>query len=85
MIYLTLFLTSLCLVAIRAFQQLNVFHSRYLLIIPTSYCFAVAEVLLISKVVNYESLWLTVLAIGTGSFLGCFLSLFINGKLKVKG
>ena len=82
MIYLILFLISFGGVAIRAFQQLNIAHGRFKLIIPTSYCFGLAEVLLISNVSVYENLWLTVFAIGTGGWMGSFLSLAINGKLK---
>lgn len=82
MIYLSLFVISFCGVSVRAFQQLNVAHKRYFWIVPTSYLFGVFEVLLIANVANYQNLFMTVLALGTGGWAGCYFSLFVNGKLK---
>ena len=82
MSYAVLFAISFCLVSIKAFQQLNVVHSRYIYIIPISYAFMAMEVLLINKVVNYDNFWLTVLAAGTGGGLGCILSMRIDQRIR---
>ena len=81
MIYLALMFNSFCLVALKAFQQLNVVHGRKLLIIPTSYAFACAEVLLIARVANYGHYGWTVLAVGTGAWMGAVLSVEISGRI----
>jgi hypothetical protein len=90
-LYLSLFGATLALVATRAFQQLNVFKHRWLLIPPTSYIFATTELWLFLNVVgvatilgeepSFQVVLYAGVAMGTGGWMGCFLAMWLQGKL----
>ena len=83
MMYITLFFTSLTFIALRAFQQLNVQHDRYLWVPPTTACMAVVEVLTITNVVRSGSLWAAV-PMAIGGVLGCWLSMWLHRRMRSK-
>lgn len=76
-----LFLTSFAFVALRAFQQLNVQHDRYLWVPPTTALMAVCEVATITAVVRSNSMWAAV-PMAIGGILGCWLSMRLHRRLR---
>lgn len=90
-IYAILWINTLLLVSVKAFQQLNVFKGLIWLIIPTSYFFAGFEIVLISAVVKNEFtgidaiynpvFWYTVASMGTGAWMGAVLSVHIHRRI----
>ena len=52
MTYIALFFASLVLIAMRAFQQLNVQHNRYMWVPPVTAAMAVCEVLTVTEIVT---------------------------------
>lgn len=81
MMYFTLFCTSLCFIALRAFQQLNVQHDRYLWVPPTTACMAIAEVLTITTVVKSGSLFAAI-PMALGGILGCWFSMALHKRMR---
>lgn len=81
--WLHLFLISICLVGIRSFQQKNVMHDKYFTIVPTSYLFALCDITLVYHgLQSYViSIPMTVLCVGTGAWMGCWLSIFTHKRL----
>ena len=83
MLYLTLFAAMFGMVALRAFQQLNVMHHRLKWVAPVSYGLAFFEVVVITHVAPQEAVWWgATLALGTGGGLGCFFSMWLHRKLR---
>lgn len=86
MIYFSLLAFSFFTVSIRAFQQINVTHGHWRRIPPTSYLFALGDILVVTGIVNVTtdggSLWLAAFAMGTGGWLGCFASMFLTRRLN---
>lgn len=62
---------------LRAFQQLNVFHDRRGLVVPTSMCMQACEVYLVLEVVKTASFWL-IIAGGLGGGLGTLTAMYIH-------
>ena len=83
MIYVMLLFTSLIFIALRAFQQLNVQHDRYLWVAPTSLCMAVVEVMTITNVVKSGSL-LAAAPLGIGAVLGCWFSMWLHRRMRAR-
>ncbi len=85
MTYLLLYCVTLSLVAIRAFQQINILHGHVGLIIPTSYAFGAATVaefyLLADGVLGNGSVVLMLVALGTGGWNGSLLALYLHRKI----
>ena len=79
--YITLFFTSLTFIALRAFQQLNVQHDRYLWVPPTTACMAVVEVLTITTVVKSGTLYAAV-PMALGGVLGCWFSMYLHRRMR---
>ena len=79
-IFSTAFLVSFVYIFLKAFQQLNVFHKEYKLVMPTSFAMAFCEVAVIAFVVK-TSLWVFV-PIGLGGGLGCMTSMWVHSKRK---
>ncbi len=80
MIYLALWFNSLALVFIKASQQLHVVRGQWVRVIPTSYVFALFEVMLIAKVANHNGLVLTAFAVGTGAWMGALTAMWFNRR-----
>lgn len=83
MIWVELWLWSIALVGIRAFQQKNVIHDRYISIIPTSYVFSLCDIALMYRgLQTWEvSVFMTVLCVGTGAWMGCIASMVMHKKI----
>lgn len=67
-------------VGLRAFQQLNVVHRNYKLVIPTSIFMSVGDVAMILIVVKADTLWLGV-SNGIAGGLGCIAAMYISHKV----
>lgn len=76
-----LFITAFVNIAMRAFQQLNVQHGRYMWVPPATATMAVCEVLTITAVVKADSLW-AVVPLTLGGIFGCWLSMWTHKKLR---
>lgn len=80
-IFLAAFIASFCFVALKAFQQLNVVHDQYLLVIPTSILMAVCEVFVVANIAAKGWNVSLVLAVGVGSGFGCVASMYLHKKV----
>lgn len=78
--YLFAFISSFCFVGLKSFQQLNVVHKQYMLVLPTSMLMALCEVYVIATVAKSGFGWLAVV-IGVGAGLGCMTSMYVHGKI----
>lgn len=82
MTHLLLFSCNFIHIALRAFQQRNVAHLRYLPILPISFLLAATEVYVIVAVANNDNLaWHHVGALALGGGLGCMLSMYLHDKV----
>lgn len=85
MSYLALFATTFCLVAIRSFQQINVIHRHWLRVPPTSYAYAYGDLMTLYLGVDIitagKSLPMAALFMGTGAWMGCYFSMWVQGRL----
>lgn len=79
----TPFFCSLIYVFGRSIQQLNVQHSKYLLVPPTSLAMAFVEVALVYRMAHCESYWIAV-PIAAGSAIGCCVAMLIHSKIRGK-
>lgn len=76
-----LFFTSLAFIALRAFQQLNVQHDRYLWVPPTTALMALCEVASITTIVKHPTLWMA-LPMACGGVLGCWFSMWLHRRMR---
>lgn len=83
MSYIILFFTSLLFIALRAFQQLNVQHDRYLWVPPVTTLMAVVEVLSITTIVKQGSLWAAA-PMALGGVLGCWFAMWFHKWMRRK-
>ena len=81
MTYILLFLSSMVFIAMRAFQQLNVQHDRYLWVPPVTAMMALSEVLTITGIVKISSLWAAV-PLTLGGVLGCWFSMWLHKRMR---
>lgn len=81
--YATAFAASFIFIFLKAFQQLNVVHKQYLLVVPTSIAMSTCEVLVIWLVAKQGWGWI-VLFTGGGGGLGCVLAMWLH-KFTNKG
>lgn len=85
MSYLAMFVLTFMLVAVKAFQQINVIRGHWLRIIPTSYIFAMCtlgEIYFGVNVVMGELEFLpSALAMGTAGWSGSHFSMWVQGRL----
>ena len=79
--YVILFLTSLAFIALRAFQQLNVQHDRYLWVPPTTMLMAITEVLTITTVAEHGTLRAAI-PMALGGILGCWFSMWLHRRIR---
>lgn len=75
--YALVFVASFAFIFLKAFQQLNVVHAQYLLVIPTSIAMACCEVLVIAQVAR-QGWGPIVLFTGLGAGLGCTAAMFAH-------
>jgi len=84
--YLSLFLAALGLTSCKSFQQINVNERKVRLIPPTSYVFALFELLLLKGgfgvISGQGSILVASFAMGTGAWIGCFVSIWIHDRLE---
>lgn len=83
MSYILLFFTSLCFISLRAFQQLNVQHDRYMWVPPVTLSMAVCEFLQITTIIKTGDLWAAV-PMAAGGVLGCWFSMWFHKWLRSK-
>lgn len=82
-LYLLLFLASMVYIAMRAFQQLNVQHERYLWVPPVTALMAVCEVTTLTSVIKASSLFAAI-PLACGGVLGCWFSMWLHKYLREK-
>jgi hypothetical protein len=82
MTLLITFGASLLFVGLKAFQQLNVVHSQYAAVFPTSLLMAACEVFVVANVARAGWHWPLVIAVGTGAGLGCCASMWIHKRTR---
>ena len=80
-IFLASFLASFLFIFLRAFQQKNVQHNNYWLVIPTSFLMALCEVYVIANIAKQGYGMGIVFAIGLGGGLGCISSMWVHNHL----
>lgn len=81
LVLLAAFFASFIFIALKAFQQLNVVHNNYLLILPTSFAMAISEVYIIFQIAENGFGWIIV-PIGLGGGIGCMLSMYLHGRMR---
>ena len=81
MTYVALFFSSLVSIAMRAFQQLNVQHDRYMWVPPVTVLMAVCEVLTVTAIIKASSLYAAI-PLTFGGVLGCWLSMWMHKKMR---
>jgi hypothetical protein len=77
MTYFLAFAASFIFIFLKAFQQLNVVHRQYLLVIPTSMMMATCEVAVIALVARNGWGWIVIFT-GLGGGLGCIAAMFFH-------
>lgn len=85
MIFAAAFFASFCFVALKAFQQLNVVHDQYLLVIPTSFLMAVCEVFVVANIAAKGWEIYLVASVGLGSGIGCVCSMYLHKRITHRG
>lgn len=77
------FAASFCFVALKAFQQLNVVHGQYLMVLPTSWFMAACEVYVVLSVARSQTWDIGIVnAIGLGGGLGCVVSMWVHKRVR---
>lgn len=80
---IALLIASFCMVALRAFQQLNVMHDRRLWVPPTSFGMAIAEVSIVLSAIQQG--WWSWVPMGIGGSVGCLLAMWLHGRMRKAG
>lgn len=75
--YAIAFLASFIFIFLKAFQQLNVVHRQFLLVVPTSMAMATCEVAVIALVARQGWGWI-VFFTGLGGGLGCVVAMYFH-------
>ena len=81
MTYVALFFSSLVFIAMRAFQQLNVQHDRYMWVPPVTVLKAVCEVLTVTAIIKASSLYAAI-PLTFGGVLGCWFSMWMHRRMR---
>jgi len=85
-LYLSVFCCTGLYAGVRSFQQINVQHSRYALIVPTSIVMGALDVFLIVKAAtNGAAHPMLFLAYGIGGGIGSCIAVFLNHRFFAKG
>ena len=74
------FFLNVTYIALKAFQQLNVMHNKYLWVFPISFSMALCEVLTTKLIVANGVL--VFIPIGLGGGLGCVFAMWMHAKLR---
>lgn len=83
MTHLAAFAAAYVMVALKSTQQISVIRGRWWWVPPVSYGMAACEIIIISQVAtNGESMAGLIAAIGTGGWLGCFTSMWIDRRVR---
>lgn len=78
--FVSVFAVSCLFVFIKAFQQLNVVHDKYLWVMPCSMLMALCEVFVISMIAVKQEWWLFI-PMGIGSALGAMFSMYLHKRI----
>lgn len=81
MLYAFLFMNSLAYIALKAFQQLNVQHDRYLWVPPVTMGMAFCEVFTVMKVAQHAD-YMAAIPIGLGGVLGCWAAMWLHRRMR---
>ena len=73
-------LANFVFIFLKAFQQRNVAHAHYSLIIPTTIAMAFAEVYVVSVIADHGFSIPMVLAVGLGGGIGALVSVWTHTK-----
>jgi hypothetical protein len=82
---------SFVYIAAKAFQQLNVVHGCYRMVVPCTAVMAVCEVAVIGNIAveavtgTWAGLALTVAAMTVGSSAGAMVSMWLHGRIRGRG
>lgn len=71
------FVASFAFIFLKAFQQLNVMHKQYLLVIPTSMAMSACEIGVVAMVIHQGWGWLVVFT-GAGGGMGCVAAMYLH-------
>lgn len=81
-VWMTQFLINLFGIALRAFQQLNVMNSEYLMLIPTSYLMGISVIVTTLTIVsignNIKNQTISLFIIGTAGWMGSWLAIALH-------
>ena len=80
--FLAAFAASFLFIGLKAWQQLNVVHDQYWLVVPTSIAMAVCEVYVIANIAKFGWHFTLVMVIGFGSGLGCVCSMWLHKRVR---
>ena len=69
------FIAAFALVFIKAAQQLNIVNYKYLLVVPTSFCFAAGEIFIVLQIVKGS--WEIWPWMGAGAALGAVSAMWL--------
>lgn len=75
--YALAFAASFAFIFLKAFQQLNVVHKQYLMVVPTSMAMSACEIGVVAMVIHQGWGWLVVFT-GAGGGLGCIAAMFLH-------
>lgn len=82
MTYLLACFASFIFIGLKAGQQLNVVHGKYLAVFPTSMAMAVCEIFVMANVVAKGFDWYLVFAVGMGGATGCVCAMWLHKKWR---
>jgi len=80
-VFILSFFANFVFIFLKAFQQLNVMHSKYLWVVPLSLCMATAELFVIVKVIEVGFGWIVV-PVGLGGGLGAMLGMYLHQRIR---
>lgn len=73
---------NFCFIGLKAFQQRNVIHNDYVLVVVTSNLLAFAEVFVIYTIAKEGVILPLILTLGFSGSLGCVVAMRIHNYLK---
>lgn len=82
--YAVAFAASFIFIFLKAWQQLNIVHKKYWLILPTSVAMATCEVFVIVNMAK-NGWGFIVIAVGSGAGLGAMLATYLHSILAEGG
>jgi len=79
------FMASFLFIGLKAFQQRQVVHDEYMLIVPTSMLMAACEVFVVHNIAIKGWSFGLVFAVGLGSGLGCLSAMLVHRRFRLRG